>query len=484
MSRTAPPRPRSLRRRLVAGAVALMTVTSLLVGAVTALLLHRSLVERLDQAVLEAARGPLSAPRGQADPAADPPPLPVDTLVLVTAPEGPSGETVLRAEHVDRSGTSRPLEEEQRRELLAALGGGDGPVTVRLEGSGAFRLARAHAPDGRSVIAGRSLAEAEATIANLVLITAAVALGAVLLGAFAAARMAGAATRPLERVAATARRVAEQPLARGEVRLAERVPAADTDPRTEVGQVGASLNRLLGHVEESLNARQRSEEQLRRFIADAGHELRTPLASVRGYTELAQRRTERLNEEQRRSLDRIGSESLRMSALVEDLLLLARLDAGQQPRMERLDLGPLVVDAVSDAMAAGRSHRWELDVESEEAIVHGDPHRLHQVVANLLANARTHTPPGTTVTASVRREEERVVLRVHDDGPGIPAELLPDVFDRFVRGEASRVRRGASSGLGLSISQAIVASHGGSIEASSVAGDTCFTVRLPAGEQG
>lgn len=478
--------PWSLRRRLVAGVVLLLALLSALIGTVTTIALHGDLMERLDKGLLTTLHGPLSKPQAAMPPAPGPTPgnahrLRDDTLACISVTRSDGGSEVVRAEYVDREGVSITLSPMQHDQLFAALSQGDGPVSVTLDGLGRFRVAKTTTEDGRLIIAGRSLREVESTITSLILITAGTAAGAIAIGAFAAWRMIGAAMRPLNRVAVTATRVSERPLAEGRVRLPERVPAGDTDPRTEVGQVGAALNRLLGHVEDSLNARQRSEDQLRRFIADASHELRTPLASVRGYAELTSRDTQRLSEDQRHSLGRISAEAIRMSALVEDLLLLARLDAGQRPRMDDVDMSRLVVDAVSDAMAADPDRRWELDVRAEEMPVHGDPHRLQQVIANLLANARAHTPPGTTVTAGVAREGDEIVIRVHDDGPGIAPGLLPAVFDRFVRGDASRTRHGASSsGLGLSISQAIADSHGGTISVRSVPGDTCFTVRLPA----
>jgi two-component system OmpR family sensor kinase len=272
----------------------------------------------------------------------------------------------------------------------------------------------------------------------------------------------------------------------GEVDLAERVPEADADPRSEVGQVGVALNRMLGHVGAALAARQDSETRLRRFVADASHELRTPLAAIRGYSELAARRAGDLPPEVADLLDRVGSQTERMTALVEDLLLLARLDAGRPLARERVDLTRTVVDAVTDAHVAAPEHRWSLDMpeaddedDGSELDVVGDPERLHQVVSNLLANARTHTPPGTTVSVRLARENGDVHLLVRDDGPGIPTDLLPHVAERFARGETGRARSTGSTGLGLSIVAAVVAEHGGELRIDSVPGDTRFEVVLP-----
>jgi two-component system OmpR family sensor kinase len=280
-------------------------------------------------------------------------------------------------------------------------------------------------------------------------------------------------------VAAVAQRVSSRRLTEGVVAIPERVDAADTDPDTEVGRVGTSLNELLAHIESALTARQHSEDQLRRFIADASHELRTPLASIRGYAQLSLREDAPMTPTQERSFDRIQSESDRMGALVDDLLLLARLDAGQALREEEVELTLIAVDAVSDAHAADSTHEWRLDVSEELIAVPGDGNRIRQVVGNLLRNALTHTPPGTIVTTSLTQCEDHAILAVADDGPGIEPEVRDRLFDRFARGDHARNRDAGSTGLGLSIAHAIVAAHGGSIEVESAPGRTVFTVQLP-----
>jgi two-component system OmpR family sensor kinase len=263
------------------------------------------------------------------------------------------------------------------------------------------------------------------------------------------------------------------------VTLADRVPDADTDPHTEVGQVGAALNRLLGHVEGALVARQVSEDKVRQFVADASHELRTPLASIRGYSELTRRGGHKLPDDVVRSLGRIESESIRMTSLVEDLLLLARLDAGRELVLGEVDLVPLVVDAVSDAHAAAPDHEWQLHTPDAAVMVTGDGGRLHQVIANLLANARAHTPAGTHVTTTLAVEGDDALISVEDDGPGISPGLLPVLFERFARGDGSRSRATGSTGLGLAIVAAVVDAHHGAVSVESEPGDTRFVVRIP-----
>ncbi|YAL83574.1 sensor histidine kinase [Dermacoccaceae bacterium W4C1] len=285
---------------------------------------------------------------------------------------------------------------------------------------------------------------------------------------------------PLRRVAATAQRVSHQPLAAGEARTQERVDLYDTDAGTEVGQVGTALNDLLDHVDRSLDARHRSEMQVRQFVADASHELRTPLASIRGYAELSRRETDPVPEGIVHALGRIESESSRMTTLVEDLLLLARLDSGRPLGRAPVDLTMLALETASDARAAGPEHVWELDLPEEPAEVIGDEARLRQVLINLLSNARKHTPAGTRITSAVRSTPDGGAdLVVSDDGPGIPEDLQARVFERFTRGDAARNRNEGSTGLGLSIVHAVVSSHGGTVRVASRPGRTVFTVHLP-----
>jgi two-component system OmpR family sensor kinase len=290
-------------------------------------------------------------------------------------------------------------------------------------------------------------------------------------------------------VAATASRVAELPLERGDVELHERVPMRDTDPRTEVGRVGTAINRMLGHIDGALAVRTASEARMRRFVADASHELRTPLASVRGYAELTRRHTDELPPQVGHAIGRVESEAIRMSGLVEDLLLLARLDESPEAaamRHEAVDLTAIAVDCVSDAHLLGADHRWELEVPDEPIEITGDPARLRQVVTNLLANARVHTPAGTTVAIRLARleNEDSVRLEITDDGPGIPPDLLPAVFDRFARADSSRSRAAGSTGLGLAIVASVVQAHGGRVSVDSGPGRTAFAVVLPAAPRG
>jgi two-component system OmpR family sensor kinase len=319
----------------------------------------------------------------------------------------------------------------------------------------------------------------EAILVQLSLVIGAVALLSVGATVGAGALIVRRALRPLERVAQAASQVSELPLDRGEVALSVRVADADADPSTEVGQVGAAINRMLGHVASALSARQQSENKVRQFVADASHELRTPLASIRGYAELTRMGNHDLPDDVVHAIGRVESEAKRMTSLVEELLLLARLDEGRELQRQPFDITRMLVDAVSDAHAAGPDHEWSLDQPDEPVIVTGDAPRLQQAVANLLANARVHTPVGTSVEVALAVAADAVTITVTDNGPGIDQQLQDQLFERFARGDRSRSRMAGSTGLGLAIVRAVVAGHGGTVTVSSRPGHTVFTVVLP-----
>lgn len=393
------------------------------------------------------------------------------------------GGTLLSG-YLDDSGSSRSLTDQQLDVLTALTPDGE-PVTVDLPDLGTYRAVYTTSANGDISITALPLGSVTSTVDRFLGVEIGVALAGLVLAGALATVLVRRELRPLDRVAATATRVAQIPLARGDVEISERVPEPDTHPDTEVGQVGAALNQMLGHVEEALTARHESETQVRRFVADASHELRTPLASIRGYAELVQRHPDGIPDEALHAVGRVESEARRMSTLVEDMLLLARLDAGRDLDLAEVDLGALAVDAVADAHVAGRGHRWRLDLadgdedDPEPALVIGDEHRLRQVLVNLVTNARVHTPAGTEVVVRVRVEGEQVVLQVRDDGPGIDEPLRSRLFERFTRGDASRNRAAGSTGLGLAIVHAVVTAHEGTIDVDSVPGSTTFTVRLP-----
>ncbi len=380
---------------------------------------------------------------------------------------------------LNRGGDRDPLSPRAAGQLAAA-GGAQQPVSVNLEGLGRYRVIATNGsnPANRLVI-GLDMAAVQQTLARVTLIFAVVTVLALVAAALAGVAIIRRALAPLSRVAAAAGAVADLPLDRGEVALPVRIAEADTNSATEVGRLGLAVNRMLDHISAALSTRQDSESRVRQFVADASHELRTPLAASRGYTELAQRQRAQVPADVAHAMERVESEAGRMTHLVEDLLLLARLDSGRPLERAPVDLARLCADVISDAHAAGPNHHWTLDVPPQPVVVVGDDARLHQVVANLLANAHVHTPPGTSVTLALHATTDTAVLRVFDNGPGIDQQLQSEVFERFARGDTSRSSSKGSTGLGLAIVAAVVRAHRGTIAMRSAPGSTTFTVNLP-----
>jgi two-component system, OmpR family, sensor kinase len=498
---------RTLRGRLIAGLLGLLALACASIGAVTYAHLHSVLISGLNSELRQAnARyvdclqgPPPGSPDGEAEHQhgarpTSPGPGPcaqqqsASTINAVFSTGGTllaanlANSDVCRLSAADRALlTSLPLG-------TAPTGHFYGPRSVDLSAYGDYQVIGRGTTDG-VVVTGMPLTSVTTTLREVALAEIAVFSAALLLTGIIGTAWVRISLRPLRRVAATATRVTELPLASGEVSLPERVP--DADPRTEVGQVGAAFNRMLGHVESALARREASETRLRTFAADASHELRTPLAAIRGYAELARRHHGPLPDDVAHALSRVESESARMSELVDELLLLARLDAGRPLAREPVDMTRLIIDVTSDARVAARDHQWQLELPEQPVVVSGDDLRLHQVLANLLSNAARHTPAGTVVTVSLERVTAAkartgagtAVISVTDNGPGIPAELQEAVFERFVRGDTSRSRAAGSSGLGLAIVHAVTVAHLGTANVASRPGDTRFTIELPIADE-
>ncbi|MEO7017628.1 MAG: HAMP domain-containing sensor histidine kinase [Leifsonia sp.] len=494
LARIRPFRSWTIRSRVVLVVVAMLAVLGAVIGTVSLLALQSTLISRLDLQLTSAVeRGQRAANFA----IAQNPSGPDLTGILLTPGQQPStfGAVVssksvvfsaILAPRPDGGTPNSPLAPRRGAATLTdvpEVTPGRSAQTQNLGSTlGDYRLAAAQLINGDTVVVGLPMSEVNATMGQLTLVIVLVTLAGLVVAFLLANVVSRLAMLPLERVAGTAQQVAEMPLDRGDVALSVRVPVADTDSRTEVGKVGAALNRMLGHVASALSARQASELKVRQFVADASHELRTPLASIRGYAELTRRSPHELPSDVTRSLGRIESEATRMTSLVEDLLLLARLDEGRELDRDPVDLSMMLVDAIGDAHAAGPDHKWSILLPEEPVEVVGDRARLHQVVVNLLANARVHTPNGTTVTATLGldREAERAIVRVADNGPGIPEALKETLFERFARGDSSRNRATGSTGLGLAIVHAVVEAHGGEVQVESKPGETVFTVSLPA----
>ncbi|MAP62928.1 MAG: two-component sensor histidine kinase [Microbacterium sp.] len=484
------PRQWSLQARLITAIVAVVALILVMVAIATSAVLGRVLQDNLNAQVQSAAQQTagtlldLKIPRESQQVTAS------EVLQSGNQPQGTvlvlrgGGEGTATGAYVAGPGDIVTLTDIQVEDVLLGVTTPE-YTTVDIDGLGDYRMFP-YQSLGYVAYAGMPESGVQETVTPIITSVVLMTTGGLILLAAIVAWIVRRSLAPLRAVSTTATRVANQPLAEGDVSITERVPEDQTDENTEIGRVGHALNTLLDHVDSSLDARQRNEERMRRFVADASHELRTPLASIRGFSELSLRalRTHpdspQAAETTEQSLERIQAQSVRMTDLVEDLLLLARLDEGQELVYSPIDLTQIAVEAVADARPAGPEHEWVLEVPDESLHVAGDAARLHQVVANLLANARTHTPAGTKVTLSVVRDGDDAVLRVRDDGPGVDPSIADELFERFSRADRSRARKSGGTGLGLSIAKAIVGAHGGHITVRSEPGDTVFEVRIPA----
>jgi len=322
-----------------------------------------------------------------------------------------------------------------------------------------------------SVIVADSLEKVDKTLSQLRFLFLILGLIALIAIAMAARWIIALGLKPLEAVEDTA-----EAIAAGD--LSARLPAAKPD--TEVGRLTTSLNTMLARIEESFTARLESENKLRRFVADASHELRTPLTAIRGFAELHRQGAVVGEEKTKELINRIEKESVRMSSLVEDLLLLARLDQSRELAKEPVDLNTLITEAVASARAAGPNHPIEIKLEASEIFVLGDSQRIHQVIANLLANARAHTPNGTQISITAMQGVSETTIAVSDKGPGLSKADQDRIFERFYRADPSRVRNsGEGSGLGLSIVDAVMKVHGGYVTVKSEVGQgATFTLHF------
>ncbi|MBD8870540.1 sensor histidine kinase [Nocardioides donggukensis] len=479
--------PASLSSRLVLTAVSLVALAALLLGLATTVAMRAYLTDQLDREVA-AALERASGASGEGRPGLPP---------ITRGDRGGNGDRfgpiarqrvgTLTATIDSTDDQAEVLTDDDVRplgsEALDRLG--EVPVdrrghTVELPGVGSYRVAAIGTPEG-VVVTGLPTSSVDDLVGSLIWLEILLSLAVVAAAATAGSILVRRQLRPLREVAATAHEVSALPLSEGAIDLSPRVPERLTDELTEVGQVGAALNTLLSHVETSLTARHASEQQVRQFVADASHELRTPLATIKGYAELS-RRTPDDAAALLAALAKVESEAGRMSSLVDDLLLLARLDAGRPLERSPVDLTRLLLETVSDARVLAPDHRWRLSLPEEAVEVVGDEARLHQVVTNLLGNARRHTPPGSTVTVGVTPGRDGGArLTVSDDGPGFDAALVGQAFERFTRGDSARTRDAhpGGAGLGLSLVRAIVSAHGGTVHLSSRPGETRFEITLP-----
>ena len=469
-----------LRTRLVLVAMALLVAICGAVGVVSYasmdMYFNKQLDKQLEQASSRA--NDFGRPPSNFPSSGRPDPLEARGQGAGTLNARIDGSSVINSGLLNANGRRVALSTEDKQVLLS-LPRDNRPVDRSLS-NGDYRLVAVETTYGDVIVTGLPLADKQNAEASLVWTMVFVSLGGLVLIGLAGTVIIRRTMRPLEQLSEVATKVSRLPLDAGEVALAVRVPPSASHPGTEVGSVGHALNQMLNNVSRALEARQESETKVRQFVADASHELRTPLTAIRGYTELL-RMTENFTDDGRKSLARVQSQSERMTTLVEDLLLLARLDEGQPLKVTDVDLTQLVIETVSDEKVMAPDHIWKLQLPDEPITVRGDATQLHQVLANLLSNARKHTDPGTTVVTGVTLSADgSAVVTVTDNGPGIPLGFQGRIFSRFARADAARSGSEGTSGLGLSIVESIVQAHGGSVEVTSQPGRTEFTLRLPA----
>ena len=483
-------RPRSLRRQLVLGVCTIISVAIVAIGVVAELGLRNEMVSLTNSQVAsslsafnysyakarlalstsearEVAAMEIGGMTGQAP----------GTVIALSR----DGRVVFAAMFTDGEPEPAPPDVVASLEALDWVSGT--PRSIQLGHLGPHQVGSRDLGGGERLLSAVSLKVGESTLSKYAWMVAILGGLTLVLAAVATVILVRNSLRPLRRVAAIAGQVATLPLEADDYRISARVSDRDTDPQNEVGILGLTLNHMLDNVDTALTQRARSDRRMRQFITDASHELRTPLASILGYAELTRQESDILPPMTEYALDRIEAESRRMSALVSDLLLLSRLDEGQDLQIEDFDMCELVADAVNDAIVAAPEHQFEALLPDQPICVHGDRARLQQVVVNLLANVRIHTPPGTTVTTSLANRlmggRPAVALEVADDGPGIPESIMPTLFGRFVRADKARSREMGSSGLGLAIVASVIEAHGGKVTVESRPGRTVFTVLLP-----
>ena len=479
----------SLRNRLVLGVVILSTLGFIASGVVAQKSIQSFLVHQIDDQLISVASGSLpridragiindeefrerQGLRERGDDDDDAPPTPLNRVPTSTS------VTLLDATGTVVGGIGGDLNAVSITDYIAGLTPAEAaalsgePFTLKA-GQENFRVLALPLPSNLGSIAiGQSLNDVDRTLNRVQWLFFLIGLVIVGLIALASRTMIKVGLKPLSTVEDTAAQIAA-----GD--LSARLP--NVKSTTEVGRLTTSLNAMLSRIEESFAARKSSEDKLRRFVADASHELRTPLTAIRGFAELHRQGAVTGEEDTKQLLGRIEGESVRMGSLVEDLLLLARLD--QSREMERLpvDIAAVTADAVVSARVAGPEHPITLIGDADEIYTLGDHLRIHQVIANLLANARTHTPAGTPITVTISRSNEGVRVAVADQGPGLSAEDQKRIFERFYRADSSRVRiDGEGSGLGLSIVDAVMKAHGGEVSVASELGKgATFTLFFP-----
>jgi two-component system OmpR family sensor kinase len=461
----------SLRSRLLTVLVSLTAVGLVVAGIATYASLRSFLIDRVDRTVAGNATALARSleVRGHLDPG--------DVDALGASNPGVyiglavSGQQLRWAPIGVRIGETPPPRPDLPVTRAAGAEAGEHPFTVpAVSGGSRFRVQLERLAGGQTLVVAAPLNDVQDTLHQLLLVEIVVALSVLLAIFLAGLWLVRVGLRPLGRIEQTAAAIAG-----GD--LSQRIE--NDDPRTEVGRLGGALNTMLGQIEQAFAERTASEQRLRRFVADASHELRTPLAAVSAYAELFDRGARERPDDLERAMTGIQRESHRMGLLVDDLLLLARLDQGRPLEQEPVELSEVAREAVEAARAVDPGRPLDLDAPAPVEVV-GDRERLRQIVDNLLSNVRAHTPAGAPATVRVTTDGARAVAEVADSGPGLSSDQLAHAFERFYRGDPSRSRDAGGVGLGLAIAAAIAESHGGE---ATVVNEGChdgpgFTVRV------
>ena len=461
----------SLRGRLLIGVISLVVIGLLILDVATYTSLQRFLTNRVDDQLLGSHNTAISVLGG---PSGGPGPqtgggLPEDTIVERVSPNG----TVVLAKRLAFAPTTSKALPVLPNTLPAASE--RNPVISMLAGTGGVSQYRAaiwqeDLFQGDTVVLAIPLTDIASTLSQLLQLELLISLGVVAAMAVLALVIIRISLRPLEKMGAVA-----QDIAAGD--LSRRVEPAT--PKSEIGRLGLALNGMLSQIESAFAERTASNRRLRRFVADASHELRTPLTSIRGYSEMLRRGAAESPEDAELARRRIEEESIRMTGLVDDMLVLARLDQGRPLEQEPVDLQAIATDAVADARVVAPQREIKL-TSSGTVVVNGDDTRLRQVLGNLVRNAIVHTPPQTPIDISLSTEDSMAKLSIADHGPGLSAEEVDRIFEPFYRADPSRSRDSGGAGLGLSIVSAVVTAHGGHVKVHETdGGGATFEVELP-----
>ena len=461
----------SLRGRLLIGVVSLVIVGLLISDLATYVLFQRSLLDRIDseltaRSTVDTAVFVLSGARGPGPPVD----YPAGTVTELLAPDG----SVAAAATLRVGGSSSFVKPVLPKSLPnQGIDHPSTPFTVSgTDGKTQFRVTNwpENSFGGQTVVFAIPLTDLQTTVNQLLQFEGLISLGVVAATALLALLIIRISLRPLAKMGAVAKEIAAGDLSR-------RIEPAT--PRSEIGRLGMALNGMLSQIESAFAERTASNRRLRRFIADASHELRTPLTSIRGYSEMLRRGAAESPVDSDLARRRIEEESIRMTGLVDDMLVLARLDQGRPLEQEPIDLQAIANDAVADARAVAPQRDIKL-TSPGPVIVNGDDTRLRQVLGNLVRNAIVHTPPQTPIDVTLSTEDSVAKLAVTDHGPGLDPEEVDRIFEPFYRADPSRSRDSGGAGLGLSIVSAVVTAHGGHVMVRETdGGGATFEVELP-----